>query len=471
GTRGYVALDPCDPDYPIVFLKDCWRIVHEQTETEGAILSYLNGCGVTGIPTRLCDGDVGGQETVSQDVWKAKHVGGKCRLRHHRHYRLVVKEVGIPLYKFKNGRQLVSIILDCLEAHEDAYLKAGVIHRDISCGNLLMLPREEPSGDTVYEGLLVDWELSKRMDPESKTPGEPDRRGTWQFMSVNALNNPTKPILIPDELESFFHALLWFAIRWLPHNCGNVGYFMRDYFDAGKTANYEDYYCGADKQSTLRCAALRTNTNTPLRFLRRPPPKQTFEGTSAHLPTSSDLSHSGKASSPTVKASERSQAEFHPVDAIFTELLDWFQASYELANRRKPERIVVLTQKPLDPCFAHHVEKFQRRLAEDRRSLPTVAELERKERERQQFRAQLEWRAKKLESHNAMVEFLYIQLLDVVWPEDDKQPDQLVQDSDQKKDDQKTAEKQAGSSKRAALHEDPFSEAPKRVCTTPTSQA
>ncbi|OJT05449.1 hypothetical protein TRAPUB_3730, partial [Trametes pubescens] len=115
GTRGYVALDPCDPDYPIVFLKDCWRIVHEQTETEGAILSYLNGCGVTGIPTRLCDGDVGGQETVSQDVWKAKHVGGKCRLRHHRHYRLVVKEVGIPLYKFKNGRQLVSIILDCLE--------------------------------------------------------------------------------------------------------------------------------------------------------------------------------------------------------------------------------------------------------------------------------------------------------------------------------------------------------------------
>ncbi|OJT06601.1 hypothetical protein TRAPUB_2548, partial [Trametes pubescens] len=176
GTRGYVALDPCDPDYPIVFLKDCWRIVHEQTETEGAILSYLNGCGVTGIPTRLCDGDVGGQETVSQDVWKAKHVGGKCRLRHHRHYRLVVKEVGIPLYKFKNGRQLVSIILDCLEAHEDAYLKAGVIHRDISCGNLLMLPREEPSGDTVYEGLLVDWELSKRMDPESKTPGEPDRR-------------------------------------------------------------------------------------------------------------------------------------------------------------------------------------------------------------------------------------------------------------------------------------------------------
>ncbi len=50
-----------------------------------------------------------------------------------------------------------------------------MIHRDISCGNLLMLPREEPDGETVYEGLLVDWELSKRI-PECETPGDPDQR-------------------------------------------------------------------------------------------------------------------------------------------------------------------------------------------------------------------------------------------------------------------------------------------------------
>ncbi|EIW54459.1 uncharacterized protein TRAVEDRAFT_88212, partial [Trametes versicolor FP-101664 SS1] len=266
GTRGYVALDPCDPDHPIVFLKDCWRVVRGGRETEGAILSYLNGCGVTGIPTRLCDGDVGGQETVSQDVWKTKHVGEASGMKHYKHYRLVVKEVGIPLREFKNGRQLVSIFLDCLEAHEDAYLKAGVIHRDISCGNLLMLPREKPDGRTVYEGLLVDWELSKRKDQESGSSGDPVRQGTWQFMSANALNNPGKQILIPDELESFFHALLWFAIRWLPHNCRDVGRFVYNYFDTGRTDNDKDYYCGAVKHDTLLCGKLCTNTKTPLRF-------------------------------------------------------------------------------------------------------------------------------------------------------------------------------------------------------------
>lgn len=115
GTRGYVALDLNNPDHPFVFLKDCWRVLHERSEPEGAILSYLNECGVEGIPSRLCDGDVDGQETISQDVWKAKHVGETCRMKQHKHYRLVVKEVGIPLHEFETGQQLLFMFIDCIE--------------------------------------------------------------------------------------------------------------------------------------------------------------------------------------------------------------------------------------------------------------------------------------------------------------------------------------------------------------------
>ncbi|EIW54475.1 uncharacterized protein TRAVEDRAFT_131901, partial [Trametes versicolor FP-101664 SS1] len=267
GTRGYVALDLDNPDHPFVFLKDCWRVLHERSETEGAILSYLNECGVQGIPSRLCDGDVGEQETFSQDIWRAKHEEEEtCRMKHHKHYRLVVKEVGIPLRRFENGKQLVSIFYDCVLAHESAYLKAGIIHRDISSGNLLMLPTKLPSGRVVYRGLLTDWELSKRVEQEGESPRHPDRTGTWQFMSVNALNHPHKPISIPDELESFFHSMLWFAIRWLPHNSDNVGTFMFEYFDTGCTENGKEYYCGTRKQVALEGATLRTSSNAPLHF-------------------------------------------------------------------------------------------------------------------------------------------------------------------------------------------------------------
>ncbi|EIW54454.1 uncharacterized protein TRAVEDRAFT_52160 [Trametes versicolor FP-101664 SS1] len=471
GTRGYVALDLCNPDHPIVFLKDCWRVVHEQTETEGAILSYLNGCGVRSIPTRICDGDVGGQETVLQDVWRAKHAGVQCRMKHHRHYRLVVKEVGIPLREFKNGKQLVSIFLDCLEAHEDAYLKAGVIHRDISCGNLLMLPREESDGKTIYEGLLIDWELSKRVDQGSETLTDPDRPGTWQFMSVNALNNPTKPILISDDLESFFHAMLWFAIRWLPHNCDDVYKFIFEYFDTGRTSNGKDYYCGVVKQSTLNGSrGLRTNPITPLQFFRRYPQKPTTEAPAmGQLPSLGDpTSHSSEASSTPVEALRTwFTADLHPIDAIFTELLSWFRAYYQLPDL-KPARSPILHLK--EPTNA----RDRRRFEQYQRSLPSASQLATRTELFQQYRAAVERRAKKLESHRAMANLLFEWLcaVDEIWPEDDKQPDQLLQHSDPEADDENTTERPAKrSSKRSALHEGSCEDsALKRLRTTPAAQ-
>lgn len=48
------------------------------------------------------------------------------------------------------------------EAHEDAWKFAGVMHRDISVGNILMLPDANPEavGVSVRE-ILNDWDLCK----------------------------------------------------------------------------------------------------------------------------------------------------------------------------------------------------------------------------------------------------------------------------------------------------------------------
>ncbi|KAH9889453.1 hypothetical protein C8Q73DRAFT_159451 [Cubamyces lactineus] len=244
-TRGYVAYDKSNKDRPFVYVKDCWRVVHERSELEGDILAVLNQHEVSNVPTVLCHGDVEGQRTVSQDVWASLHPTKECRMKAHQHYRLVVNEVGLPLKKFPNGRELVSVLVDCLEAHEEAYTKANIMHRDISVGNILLIPCGEHPVDKqpLYKGMLADWESSKRTGYNELEARHPDRNGTWQFLSVNALRHPKAQIEIADELESFFHVLLYCAIRFLPHTCDDVSRFMYDFFDRGETVGRSRYTC------------------------------------------------------------------------------------------------------------------------------------------------------------------------------------------------------------------------------------
>ena len=198
GTRGYVALDCDDLDGPFVFLKDCWRVVAERIKPEGETLEVLNDPAtgkIEGIPTLVCHGDVEDQVTISQDVWQEQNPGEKCRLKTHRHYRIVVKEVGLPMSYFRNGKELVYLLAGCIKggsstcysihefahpsfsAHLGAY-KKGIIHRDISAGNVLIFVEEfvDEHGKfkTVRNGMLTDWELSKHVDDDDG-PRQPDR--------------------------------------------------------------------------------------------------------------------------------------------------------------------------------------------------------------------------------------------------------------------------------------------------------
>lgn len=52
---------------------------------------------------------------------------------------------------------------DLITAHQAAY-NAGVLHRDISLGNIMIVDDEED----IKGGMLIDWDLCKVIDP----PGE-----------------------------------------------------------------------------------------------------------------------------------------------------------------------------------------------------------------------------------------------------------------------------------------------------------
>ncbi|KAI0741133.1 hypothetical protein C8Q76DRAFT_609013 [Earliella scabrosa] len=260
GTRGYVALDCDDLDGPFVFLKDCWRVVAERIKPEGETLEVLNDPAtgkIEGIPTLVCHGDVEDQVTISQDVWQEQNPGEKCRLKTHRHYRIVVKEVGLPMSYFRNGKELVYLLAGCINAHLGAY-KKGIIHRDISTGNVLIFIEEfvDEHGKfkTVRNGMLTDWELSKHVDDDDG-PRQPDRTGTWQFLSALILDNLGKDVEITDEMESFLHLLIWFAVRFLPHNCHDVGQFVMRYFDDYMKDNGE-YCCGVAKKAAMNVGSI-----------------------------------------------------------------------------------------------------------------------------------------------------------------------------------------------------------------------
>ncbi|TBU26886.1 hypothetical protein BD311DRAFT_666546 [Dichomitus squalens] len=290
GTRGYIALDCHTRGF--VWLKDTWRLSYANFEKEGDILSRLNAAGIDGVPTLVCHGDVRNQVTVTGDWWERTHplpfstspsssktntstsrpsprplsldnrkrkwrdvvdddvsesvlsepshraaALSRCPLRQHTHYRIVVKEICLPLTEFKNGKQLVKVMLDCLRTHQQAATHPGVrlLHCDVSSGNILIYPRLRKTTNglaLVWSGVLSDWELSRRIDEQMPPQATlKDRIGTYQFMSVNLLQRPSETPKIADELESFLHVMVYNAVRHLRSNCNDPAWWVTTYFD------------------------------------------------------------------------------------------------------------------------------------------------------------------------------------------------------------------------------------------------
>ncbi|OBZ73658.1 hypothetical protein A0H81_06279 [Grifola frondosa] len=271
GTRSYVGIDVQDGVF--VHLKDQWRYDTPNVASEGAVVERLNDAGARNVPTLVCHGDVRGQRTKTQDYWMGSLSSSsivrihscddareRCPPDELMHYRIVEKEVGKPLKEFKDSRALVSHVLDGVTAHEDAVMKAGILHRDVSADNLLIYPacKKNEEGvnitDDDWTGLLINWEFSKPISQAPDTSeeiGRNDRVGTWQFMSVHILNHKYWSHSIEDDLESFFYVLLYNAVRYVPNNVVHVDDYINAFFDE-RECGYREPRCGFLKTLTAR---------------------------------------------------------------------------------------------------------------------------------------------------------------------------------------------------------------------------
>ncbi|KAI0359641.1 hypothetical protein OH77DRAFT_1420183 [Trametes cingulata] len=415
-TRGHIALEatPGAGD-DFVYLKDAWRVVVDTIQKEGVILEKLREKKVRYVPTLVCHGDIPGQKTVSQAVWPKYHPGQTCKLKKHQHYRLVVEEVGKPLDQFKNSYELIVALWCCVMAHSQAY-EEGIIHRDISAGNLLLY-----KGEDGWLGLLNDWELSKELQQQTEEERQPDRTGTWQFMSARALNKHTKTIVIQDELESFFHVLLYVAIRLLPHNCdeSQVPQLLYDYFD-DYIPHPTGHLCGTRKH-TVMCTGVVSlapynvdpkNVGGREQVLRFLFPESEATSDSAE-PTSS------AASSSTEPAPKSKQFPAHPLNSIVDELLCWFSAFYVLQREHVPLVPAAQKKAPVDgKATWTKIKEWAVTEAKSQYNDPSTTKLPGTTAQISQ--EVLKERAAMLSSHAALLRLLGAALDDGTWPDADR---------------------------------------------------
>ncbi|KAI1791534.1 hypothetical protein LXA43DRAFT_973007 [Ganoderma leucocontextum] len=281
-TRVFVAYDL--EALQFVCLKDTWREVAVDgvlLEREGEVLRRLNRAGVPYVPTLMCEADLPGQDTRTPEFWttwdRFPDNEEPTRLRH---YRMVTEEICLQLSEVSSSRQLVSVMHDCITAHASAAKHLGLLHGDLSYGNILVCPTIDattnPEQPTVkWRGMLMDWEFP-RLAPtqENKGSTNPHGRRSWKFTSIAYMHSPKKPLTVADELESFFYILLYTAALHLPSNLhppDAPNRFLDTFFSAERSSESP---CGwsvsASKRLALRQARiLSAPAKDELRFYWR----------------------------------------------------------------------------------------------------------------------------------------------------------------------------------------------------------
>ncbi|OBZ74058.1 Thymus-specific serine protease [Grifola frondosa] len=196
-----------------VFLKDTWRPDSPHIHAEGEIYTELAKHEVTNIATLLYCGDVGGgtpQTTRTQELLKKVNTDVKILPRIH--YRLIFEEIARPLHKYHNSCEMARAIYAALTAHKEAWEKGGILHRDVSDGNIMICDDvKDEYGQRTSTAFLNDWDLAKYKHELAKTPMQKTRSGTWQFISAALLRFPQKQHEVSDDIESFIHVINWLS--------------------------------------------------------------------------------------------------------------------------------------------------------------------------------------------------------------------------------------------------------------------
>jgi len=109
----------------------------------------------------------------------------------------------------QSTQELLHSIAVAMEAYQDAFDKAKILHRDISVENIIKADGK---------GMLIDWDLSLDLSHPRSSARRLKRTGTWQFIPARLLMAPSLVHELADDPESAFWVLLWLLLRYTEHN-------------------------------------------------------------------------------------------------------------------------------------------------------------------------------------------------------------------------------------------------------------
>ncbi|KAF8872501.1 hypothetical protein BD779DRAFT_1424682, partial [Infundibulicybe gibba] len=141
----------CAESKEIVWLKDTWRILGRCH----LIYEKLHAAKVPYIPRCKGGADIDGIGTRTQEYQNRSWAHRLQKpLRALQHYRLILSDIGRDCTQFATAREFLAVGIQQPITHDGAYFDAGILHHDISVGNILIL-----GVGAETKGMLIDWDL------------------------------------------------------------------------------------------------------------------------------------------------------------------------------------------------------------------------------------------------------------------------------------------------------------------------
>ncbi|KAJ1718319.1 hypothetical protein LPJ53_006578, partial [Coemansia erecta] len=123
------------------------------------------------------------------------------------HKRIVTEPVAMPMRNLTSGYEAIIVIADAMRCHGAIVDGPGILHRDMSMGNIMFTRNSDGTG---LKGILIDFDHAINIGNVSDI-GHKERTGTGPFMSVNNLEKNDNPRTRLDDCESVLYILCWIA--------------------------------------------------------------------------------------------------------------------------------------------------------------------------------------------------------------------------------------------------------------------